>query len=117
MDSETDDPAASEFARAMHTGAQRLKQEIGYNPTRWMQMVADHGAVEAARRLLRGTDVSDGFVKLWEHQRLDETVEWYVLAYPSLFDDDEREIAYQRLKRYDVPVDRWLRERLGRRYP
>ena len=33
----------------------------GYNPTRFNQMVAEHGGVEAARQLLRGRDASDGF--------------------------------------------------------
>jgi hypothetical protein len=80
-------------------------------------MIGTHGPIEAARRLLRGPDASDGFTKLWEHGRLDATVEWLVLANHRLFSDEEREIAYQRLRAYEAPVDAWLRERLGRRWP
>lgn len=108
---------ARRFGAAMRASIQRLKDEIGYHPARWVQMLAEHGPVEAARRLLHGSDVSDGFVTLWEHDRLDESVEWCVLAHPSLFDGDERQLAYQRLRQYDAPVDRWLVDRLGRKRP
>lgn len=37
------------------------KREIGYTATRFMQMVAEHGGLEAARQLLRASNVSDGF--------------------------------------------------------
>lgn len=105
------------FSRDMERGAVTLKRELGYNPTRWMQMVHEHGAVEAARRILRGSDYSDGFAKLWEAGRLDMTVEWFVLVYHNLFSDEERLIAYRRLRQYEVPVDDWLRDRLDRRHP
>ena len=107
-----------QFASEMDRGIETLKQEIGYNATRWRQMIYDHGAVGAAKRLLDSpSDVSDGFTKLWEHSRLDMSVEWYVLVYDDLFTDTERDVAYRRLKLYEVPVDRWLQERLGRRWP
>jgi hypothetical protein len=105
------------FNRAMAQGAGKLEREIGYKPNRWKRMVAEHGAVAAAKRLLQGSDVSEGFKKLWAHRCLDESVEWYVLAYWQLFTTEERRTAYERLKRYDVPVDRWLQDRLGRRWP
>lgn len=105
-----------ELALALERDIETLKREIGYDPTRWRQMLGTHGPVEAARRLLRGPDVSDGFTKLWEHGRLDFTVEWQVLAHASLFSDDERTLAYQRLKSYEAPVDKWLVERLDRRW-
>jgi hypothetical protein len=40
--------AEAEFHRETVDGSQRLKKEIGYNPTRFLQMVADHGGPEAA---------------------------------------------------------------------
>lgn len=112
-----DDTRAREFEREMVRAVDQLHREVGYNATRWRQMIADHGGAGAARRLLEGTDASDGFTRLWEAQQLDMSVEWFVLVYDDLFTDEEREIAYQRLRRYDVPVDEWLRERLGRRWP
>jgi hypothetical protein len=45
--------AERHFHADMVDGAQTLEREIGYNPTRFMQMVGQ-GGVEAARRLLPG---------------------------------------------------------------
>ncbi len=107
-----DEARAREFEREMVRAIDQLHREIAYNATRWRQMIGEHGGVGAARRLLEGNDASDGVTRLWEAERLDS-----VLAYADLFTDDERETAYQRLRRYDAPVDAWLRDRLGRRWP
>jgi hypothetical protein len=56
-------------------GAEQLKREMGYNPTYFLGMVAEHGSAEASRRLIRSKDASDGFTRLWEAGRLDMTVE------------------------------------------
>ena len=76
----------------------RAKEEIGYNAVRFLQMLQEHGGVETARRLL--PEMSDGFVTLWEHGRLDLTVEYLVLQpkWHDLFTDDERKMARQRLR-------------------
>lgn len=108
---------AGDFHAAMERGIETLKREVGYNATRWRRMVYDHGGVGAAKRLLGGPDASDGFTKLWESGRLDMSVEWFVLKFDDLFTDEERETAYRRLKLYDAPVDTWLRDQLGRRWP
>lgn len=42
-------------------------------------MVGEHGGAEAARHLLTGRDASDGFTTLWEHGRLEMSVEAHVL--------------------------------------
>lgn len=74
---------STEAERAFHsemvTGADRLKKEIGYNPTRFLNMVANVGGPEAARQLLSGRDASDGFTTLWEAGRLEMSVEATVL--------------------------------------
>ena len=44
---------SAEFGRAMHTMCVRFKTEIDYDPVTFRQMLAEHGGVEAARRLLR----------------------------------------------------------------
>jgi len=46
--------AERRFHADMVAGAEQLKREIGYNPTRFMQMVGELGSIEAARQLLRG---------------------------------------------------------------
>jgi hypothetical protein len=107
-----------EFALVMERGSEALRGEIGYDPARWTQMVHRHGAVDAAKRLLRsGSDVSAGLTTLALAGRLDQSVEWFVLVYDELFEQEERQVAYQRLRLHDGPVDRWLEERLGRRSP
>jgi hypothetical protein len=37
--------AEQEFDLEMVRGSARLQREIGYNPTRFIQMVSDHGGV------------------------------------------------------------------------
>src|SRR4051794_39866854 len=99
------------FHRDMINGAAVLKSEIGYNPIRFNQMVAEYGGVEAARRLLQGADGSEGFTALWEARRLDKSVEAYVLLpwFRGLFSDDDRETAYSRLERHGFDVEGFLR--------
>lgn len=48
---------------------------LGYNPTYFLQMLSEHGAVETARRLILKDSMPEGFSRLWEMQRLDLTVE------------------------------------------
>ena len=76
--------------------------ECHYNATRFLQMLYEHRGVETARILLRASDVSDGYVALWERGRLDLTVEAVILdeQWHPLFSDDEREIAGKRLTEY-----------------
>lgn len=45
----------------LRDGVNRLKREIGYNPTYFMGMVAEHGPAEACRRLIRSLKPSDAF--------------------------------------------------------
>ena len=98
------------------SGAERLKREIGYNPTRFMQMVAELGGAEAARHLLRGPDASDGFTTLWEHHRLEMSVEAFVLLpwYRELFTEDELATAERRLLKYGFDLERFLRSAADR---
>ncbi len=81
---------------------ERTKRECGYNSTRFLQMIRRHGGVEAARRVLRRKD-SGKPSKGWEVLRLcnrpDLSAEWLVLKeeYHSLFTEEERAIAQERL--------------------
>lgn len=108
-----DDPAAAAFHRAMLNGADLLKCEIGYNPTRFNQMVSENGGVAAAKALLSATspDASDGFTTLWMARRLDASVEAVALLpwYRHLFSDDELARAEYRLAEHGFDVARFLR--------
>jgi hypothetical protein len=99
--------AEQAFHRDMLAGAERLKKEIGYNPTRFNQMVAEHGGPEAVRLLLKGRDASDGFTTLWEHGGLEMSCEAFTLLpwYTELFSEDERDVARKRLVQHNFDVD------------
>jgi hypothetical protein len=105
--------AEAEFHREMVDGSERLKREIGYNPTRFLQMVTEHGGPEAVHQLLKGHDGSDGFTILWEAGRLDMSAEATVLLpwYEELFTIDDRETARRRLDEHGFDVDAFLRKR------
>ncbi|MEV4224743.1 hypothetical protein [Nonomuraea sp. NPDC049725] len=96
------------FHRAMVGIYETAKRELGYNATRFLQMLSERGGVETARQLLRADAPSDGFTTLWTHGRLDLTVEAHVLqaGYESLFSDEDRERASRRLESYGWRVGR-----------
>lgn len=102
----------------MIAGSDRLQREINYNPTRFRQMVADHGGVGASQHLLHGPDASDGFTTLWEANRLDLSVEAHVLLprFAHLFTERERRTARFRLAEHGMDVDAFL-HRIGDELP
>jgi hypothetical protein len=67
-----------------------------------LQLLHEHRGIETAQILLHASKVSDGYVALWERQRLDLTVEAVILAekWHPLFSEQEREIARNRLAEY-----------------
>ncbi len=78
------------------------KNDLGYNATYFIQMVSELGGVGTARQLLNATTVSTGFTTLWEHHRLDLSVEAHVLRpeFRDLFSRQELQIAKRRLNEY-----------------
>ena len=74
-------------------------RKLGYNPTRWVDMIRRYGAVEAARRLVVCADIQSGFTELVERNRADLTIESAVLSprWSLLFGPDVREAARWRL--------------------
>ena len=101
------DALEQEFHQAMLEICRVAKTEIRYNPSRFVQMIADHGGLGAARQLLHASTVSEGFTKLWEAKRLDLTVEKHVLdpRFAPLFTDAELRIAQRRLDEYGYRRD------------
>ena len=71
------------FDDAMMNVYRRALKECHYNATRFLQMHYEHRGLETARILLHASDVSEGYVALWERKRLDLTVEALVLAAPN----------------------------------
>lgn len=91
--------AATAFERRLRADVAAIVA-AGYRPTTYQRMLAEHGAVGAARRLLASPQLSDGFRYLWEHGLLRLSVEAAVLDdhFADLFRAEERDTARQRLR-------------------
>lgn len=90
------------FNGAMVAIYETAKRELGYNATRFVQMLSEQGGLATARRLLWSETPSEGFTTLWEHRRLDLTVEAHVLRaeFGPLFTEADRARARERLESY-----------------
>ena len=99
-----------DFHEAMVELYRRAKREIHYTARYFIDMVSNDGGREAARYLLDTREPSDGYVVLWEHGRLDLSVEAEVLRphWHDLFSDDQRATAVRRLREYGFDVDVYL---------
>ena len=75
------------------------KRELGYNATYFLRMLSDVGPLETARRLVLSTSPSEGFATLYQHRRLDLTVEALVVRdeYAELFEPELVSAAEARL--------------------
>ena len=95
-----------EFHRAMVDVFTRAKVEVDYLATRYLQMVAKLGGVNAAKKLINSDKPSEGYTALWERKRLDITVEALVQnpKWAHLFDPMEIDRAKQRLKEYGYEI-------------
>ncbi len=80
----------------------QAKKELGYNATRFMQLVSEKGGLTAAKQLVTKDGGTYGFEVLWENKRLDLSVEAHVLKpeYESLFTTEELEICRKRLSEF-----------------
>lgn len=89
-----------EFEREALSGCSELKQKYGYNPTYYIRMIHEYGGVGAARALIRTREIQEGLIRLWEHQRLDMSIEARVVAPKCrlLFTEDEIRMARDRLE-------------------
>ncbi|MBX6166802.1 MAG: DUF262 domain-containing protein [Thermobispora bispora] len=96
------DPLRAEFDAAMRSIYDRARSEANYHASYFLSMLAEHGSLETARKLLRSPAVSDGFAALWERGRLDLTVEALVVQprFAELFAPAEIEVARHRLDQF-----------------
>ncbi|KUI16925.1 hypothetical protein AU193_22335 [Mycobacterium sp. GA-1285] len=89
------------FEADLWEGIEESKR-LGYNPTRFVQMVKQYGPVAATNKVVDTDQPSDGFVKLaylMKPPRPDLTSEQLVLNYPQLFDDAVVQKAGRRIGR------------------
>lgn len=70
------------------------KKELGYNATRFIQLIFQVGGLQAAKQLITKRGGTYGFEVLCEYKRLDLSVEALVLRseYEKLFTDEERKL-------------------------
>lgn len=82
------------------------KKECGYNASRFLQLISAKGGLTAAKQLISKAGGTDGFTTLWEHGRLDLSVEAHVLKpeYYGLFTDSERKLCKDRLEKFGYTV-------------
>jgi len=100
-------PREQEFHNAMVDIYRRARTECRYNAIRFLQMLTDYGGLGTAKRLLASDEVQYGFTELWEHGRLDLTVEAHVLQpeFRDLFTDVELQRAKSRLTAHGYDTD------------
>jgi hypothetical protein len=74
----------------------------GYNPSYFVRMIHELGGLATAQKLISSDAPSEGFVRLWELNRLDLTVEALALKpeYRALFSASEVLAARKRLSDY-----------------
>lgn len=91
-------PTEATFAEELMETYRRCER-IGYKPTGMLQMIAEHGAINTARRLMAAPP-SEGFHRLALLNRLDLAIESIVLREPwrALFTDQELKKAERRLR-------------------
>ena len=84
------------------------KKELKYNASRFWQLVSEKGGVQAAKVLIAKDGGTYGFEILWEHGRLDLSVEAHVLKveYEDIFTDEERKMCKDRLISYGFDIER-----------
>ena len=89
----------SEFEDALR-GTYEAARKRGYVATYFLQMLAEHGGVETAKRLLAKSEPQAGLFELWDRGILNESMEAVVLQdkFQDLFTADELAEAHRRLE-------------------
>jgi hypothetical protein len=99
-------PEDDRFTQFLYDKAHEAQASIGYKPNIFLQLLGSQGGYKTAVQLLSAPKVSEGFIRLYEGQRLDLTVEALVLEsqWRRHFDARLLDIAGKRLRdvRYDV---------------
>lgn len=100
------DARGREFDSAMMDIYKRAMTEAQYRAVRFHEMLIQHGGLGAAKRLLEGKAVSEGYTALALKGRLDLTVEAVIHDNPKwhhLFTPDELQEVVQRLVSFKYP--------------
>ena len=95
----------NEFYTAVMQDVKILSKK-GYIPRVFIDMIAKKGAIETAKQLVNSKEPSPGYTKLWEMGCLQYSVENQIQdkRWQSVFTDEEREKARERLAAYNFIV-------------
>jgi putative restriction endonuclease len=96
-----------QFHQAIVAANETAKRECKYNANYFVRLVADYGALGAAKRLLASDKPAEGFATLYLYQRLDLSLEAYVIKpqFRELFTPEEIAIATKRLQDHRYKFD------------
>jgi pimeloyl-ACP methyl ester carboxylesterase len=106
-----EDTAGRVFTDELVHSVRRLAREFGYHPTRFMQLVGEVGAVNAARWFAADQEAQEGLSRLKELGAAHDSVEHMVLdpRFRALFSVEVRRIAHAKLHSLGV-TPRWAAE-------
>jgi len=104
------DELHARFQTDMKRSVDLMARELNYQPVVFIRMLSDHGAVGAAKRLLGQAGYQYGFEKLFTSNRLDYSVEAFVILpwYQPLFTPSEIQTAEERLILVEFDVEAYL---------
>ena len=77
--------------------------KIGYRPRLFAEMLSMKGGLVTAKQLIIQDVPTDGFITLYSKNRLDLSIEHFVIQskYKELFTDEEIKTCINRLKEYN----------------
>ena len=98
-----------EFTQFLLKLANIIKDETGYNPTRFRNSVGENGGWETAQYLINKSEPSEGYTRLYEEERLKLTMEAQILEaeggrWKQLFTEEELEKCRKRLRDYEYDL-------------
>ena len=70
-------------------GIETCKRELKYTPTRYLQMIKEYGVHSTIKKLIANRQPSEGYVRLLLEGRKELSVEFLVVKYAELFEEDE----------------------------
>lgn len=98
---------AHAYAIAVRDDIRWLQANTTYDPREWLRMVEQHGAVEAAKRVVNSQAIQYGLWHLVEIGHPERSVEYRILTedrWHPLFDDHDREMARRKLSALGMPI-------------
>ena len=95
-----------EFEKRIWETIKICEEKFDYKPTIFINMVYEHGMVDAVKRLINTSKPSSGYTKLWELNALNLSLEAIILEdeWKNIFTEEERMKAKKRLKEYGYNV-------------